>query len=327
LVYLERTAAGCVRLRVTRIEGLAHGVDWYSNIQRVERDTVFPLTVLVEEGKHASVPDRNADGVYTPGYDVNVRVNDAWGLRDVLGSSVLLGSRYTASMSKPRTPPFRLLPPDDAPLCGPHRGRRPGDAEALGRYELRSAVDVPPDLPPGLLEPRRLARMMAFHRFGADWPAEQHESDLARALSDPENAFKWISAVNARIDSRLVGAAVQGPGVDLREVWFVPRVLINRGWAAEALLTPSASRWADWYVAAGYERGVTVRRGEPDGESGGAAGFASEVGVKLRVTAAGRARWALLGYRFAGVRLGVRANGFTRLHQPRLIAEVGAGAF
>ena len=54
---------------------------------------VFPVRVLVEEGKHASILDRNGDGVYTPGYDVNSRVNDAWGLRDVLGSSVLMGAR------------------------------------------------------------------------------------------------------------------------------------------------------------------------------------------------------------------------------------------
>ena len=326
LVYLERTAEGCVRLRVPRIEGLAHGLDWYSNIHRTQRDTVFPITVLVEEGKHASVPDRNADGVYTPGYDVNVRVNDAWGLRDILGSAVLLGARYTASMSKPRIPRFRMLPPEDVAACGQRRGRQSADTEALGRYELRSASRVGADLPPGVPEPQRLLRMMAHHRFGAGWPAEQHDSDLARALSDPENLFKWVSAINARIDSRLVGAAIQGPGLDLRELWVVPRILINRGWAVEAMVTPSASRWADWYAAAGYERGLTPPRDLP-GDTRGRNGFASEVGLKLRVTASGRARWALLGYRFAGVRLGVRATGFTRLQQPRLIAEIGAGAF
>lgn len=67
LIYLERSPSGCPRIRVSRIEGLAHGLDWYSNFLRVEGDTVFAITVLVEEGKHASVPDRNADGLYTPG--------------------------------------------------------------------------------------------------------------------------------------------------------------------------------------------------------------------------------------------------------------------
>lgn len=324
LVYLEYLPGGCLRVRVPRIEGLAHGLDWYSNVLRVERDTVFPITILVEEGKHASVPDRNADGVYTPGYDVNVRVNDAWGLRDVLGSAVLLGARYAASMSKPRADAFRLLPPEGAPGCGTRRAVRAG-GEHLGRYELRPATAVPVCAPPGP-EPDRLRAMMRYHRFGAEWPADQHTSDLARVLSDPENLFRWVSAINARLDSQRVGVSVQGPGFDAREVWIVPRLHVNRGWGIDALLTPSASRWADWYVAMGYERGLTAGRGGAVAGRG-VNGFASEIGVKLRATATGRARWALLGYRFGGVRLGVRANGFTRLREPRVIVEVGAGAF
>ena len=322
LVDLDRAQNGCNRIRLRRVEGLAHGLRWYSNIQRVERDTVLPITVLVEEGKHASVPDRNGDGVYTPGYDVNTRVNDAWGLRDVLGSSVLQGARYTASMSKPRIDAFRLLPPAETALCGQRRVSRSDDTQGLGRYELRAASSVPL-VTAEASDQVRLHGMMRSHRFGAAWPPEQHESDVARELSDPENAFEWISAVNARFDSGRVGLAVQGPGWDLREAWLVPRVLVNRDWAAEALLTPSASRWADWYVAFGYERGVTPRRPAVESRNG----FASEVGIKMRLTVSGRARWALLGYHFAGVRVGVRANGFSHLRQPRLIMEFGAGAF
>jgi len=326
LVHLERTVDGCPRLRVQRIEGHAHGLHWYSNILRVERDTVFPMTVLVEEGKHSSVPDRNGDGIYTPGYDVNTRVNDAWGLRDVLGSSMLLGARYTAGMSKPRIDPFRLLPLAGAPMCGEPRTNRSDDTLSLGRYLLRAASSVPSGVPPGP-DGARLRAMMRYHRFGADWPAEQYASDVARQLLNPENAFKWISAVNARLDSSRVLASVQGPGLDLREIWLVPRVLAGRGWGVEALVTPSASRWADWYVLAGYERGLTPPETGtlPGDESRN--GFASEIGFKLRVTVPARARWALLGYHFGGVRLGVRVNGFSRLRHPRLIVEIGAGAF
>jgi len=325
LVRLERADGGCYRIRVPRVDGHAHGLDWYANSLRVERDTVFPLTVLVEEGKHASAPDRNGDGVYTPGYDVNIRVNDAWGLRDVLGSSVLFGAGFSASMAKPRDDAFRLLPPTDAPVCGQRRLSRATPAPGLGRYELRSAYTVP-EAVPAIAERRRLLDMMRFHQFGPAWPPDQHDSDVARELSDPENLFTWISAINARVDSRRFGASVQGPGLDLREVWLVPRLLVNRGWAVEALVTPSASRWADWYVAAGYERGLTPPDAAgADGPSRN--GFAGEVGLKLRVNVSGRARWAALGYRFAGVRMGVRANGFARLRQPRLILEIGAGAF
>jgi hypothetical protein len=252
LVELERTDDGCLRIRVTRVEGLAHGVDWYSNILRAERDMVFPIRVLVEEGKHASILDRNADGVYTPGSDVNARVNDAWGLRDVLGSSVLMGSSFSATMAKPREKGFQLQPPEDAPVCGRQRSVPiAGAVRNLGRYELRPATAVPSCHPPGP-EPQLLLAMMRFHRFGGEWPAVQHESDLARVLSDPQNFFRVISAVNLRIDSNDLMASVQGPGIDLTEVWLVPRGLVNeRGWAAEAMVTPSASggptgmsRWA-----------------------------------------------------------------------------------
>ena len=74
---------------------------------------------------------------------MNTRVNDAWGLRDVLGSSVLLGARYTASMSKPRMDAFRLLPPSEGALCGQRRTSRSDDTQGLGRYELRAASSVP----------------------------------------------------------------------------------------------------------------------------------------------------------------------------------------
>ena len=329
LVELERTDQGCFRVRATRLEGLAHGVQWYSNILRAERDLVFPVTVLVEEGKHASILDRNADGVYTPGYDVNSRVNDAWGLRDVLGSSVLMGAGFSSSMAKPRDDPFRLLPPDDAPVCGRQRSVPVGGTpENLGRYELRPATGVPVCHPSGP-EPERLLAMMRFHRFGSDWPAEQHRTDLGRVLSHPENFFRVISAINARLDSKTVALSVQGPGLDLTEVWLVPRGHVNeRGWGLEALITPSASRWADWYVAMGYERGLTTEtRSEESGEEVEVTGFASEIGFKFRFAVSGKARWALLGYNFGGVRLGIRANGFTSLKHPRLIVEIGAGVF
>lgn len=334
LVDLERTPDGCFRILARRIEGLAHGVSWYSNILRLSRvrDTVFPIRVLVEEGKHASILDRNADGVYTPGYDVNARVTDAWGLRDVLGSSVLLGARFDASMAKPREDPFLVEPPNNEPVCGRQR-RVPLTltgklASNLGRYELRPASKVPVCHPPGP-EPERLLRMMRSHRFGSEFPAEQHESELARVLSDPENFFKVISAVNIRFDSNELPVAIQGPGLEIPEVWLVPRVLFTgRGWAVDMLATSSASRWFDWYLAMGYEDGIIRRTASaevPEGTPN--KGFATELGVKFRMAVSGKARWVLLGYNFGGVRLGIRTNGFANVRQPRIIVELGAGAF
>ena len=107
--------AGYRRVYVGRATGLGHGSGLLSNILQIRPtirkpagspDVTMPLTVLVEEGKHASCPDRNADGVYTPGYDVNIRVPDAWGLRDVFGTGVL-ASQYQPWMSKSRNPADR----------------------------------------------------------------------------------------------------------------------------------------------------------------------------------------------------------------------------
>jgi hypothetical protein len=77
-IVLEEDS-GCYRVRVERVESLAHGNRWYSNVLTIKPDTMFPLTLFVEEGKHASAADRNADGQFTRGYDVNALVNDASG--------------------------------------------------------------------------------------------------------------------------------------------------------------------------------------------------------------------------------------------------------
>jgi hypothetical protein len=107
---------------VARAIGKAHGVLWYDNTLSIDEYTKFPLHILVEEGKHASSTDKNSDGYFTPGYDVNRRVNDAWGVRDVLRSGALFTGNYEAWMSKVRHPQHRVFPPlpADSPLRGRH---------------------------------------------------------------------------------------------------------------------------------------------------------------------------------------------------------------
>lgn len=124
---------------ISRVIGAAHGVTWYSNqldIGDAERDTSLPITLLIEEGKHATSPDRNADGFYSPGYDVNKRYTDAWGVRDILGSGQLGGARYEGSMTKPRKPVDMIMVDptvaDPARLLEPYTGEH---REALGRLK------------------------------------------------------------------------------------------------------------------------------------------------------------------------------------------------
>ena len=93
--------------------GAAHGSDWYENrldlTKEGAEDMSLPPTLLVEEGKHAVAPDRNADGQYTPGYDVNDSTNDAWGVRDVMGSGYFWGNAYRAELTKPRHGTNRVM--------------------------------------------------------------------------------------------------------------------------------------------------------------------------------------------------------------------------
>lgn len=125
--------------------GAAHGVSWYRNQLNIgdnERDVSLPLTVLVEEGKHATSPDRNADGLYSPGYDVNIRYNDAWGVRDLIGSGQLGSAHYEGSMTKQRRPDGMVFPrvwggADRAELLKHYRGSYRDAVLAAPAYELK----------------------------------------------------------------------------------------------------------------------------------------------------------------------------------------------
>ena len=116
-------------LYISQVVGAAHGVTWYYNQLDRKSGTSLPITILVEEGKHASSPDRNADGHYSPGYDVNRRFNDAWGVRDLIGSGELGNVGYDGSMTKPRNPADMLRVDPQLidvesllrPYTGPHK--------------------------------------------------------------------------------------------------------------------------------------------------------------------------------------------------------------
>ena len=78
---------------VTRVSAKAHGLVWFWNVLDSDDYAQFPMHLLVEEGKHALATDKNGDGVFTQGYDVNVRINDAWGTRDIIRTASSSGAR------------------------------------------------------------------------------------------------------------------------------------------------------------------------------------------------------------------------------------------
>ncbi|MGC4000793.1 MAG: hypothetical protein QM767_26415 [Anaeromyxobacter sp.] len=310
----------CWQVRVERVVGFAHGVDWYSNELVVGDDTRYPLTLLVEEGKHATAPDRNADGQFTPGYDVNLRIHDAWGVRDVFGSGALISPGYTSTMTKQRPPRFRVAPEHGGPACAGPRppSVAPGD-EVLARYTLRPSRPVAacPNAP----APAELEASMRLNGFGLGHAPRQIQVAALDALTQPPSGTgSLVPSVALRWD-RAMGVALLFRGLDLREVFIVPRVTwtYQQYASLEALVTTSAAQFASPYTAAGisWDLGGAQRARE----------FALESGMKFRVTVSGPWRILTLGYQFAGLRMGVRGSGFDHIHDLRFVVEVGAGVW
>jgi len=329
----------CRRVRLASVEALAHGSRWYSNTLKIRPDTKYPITLFVEEGKHATAPDRNADGTFMRGYDVTERLNDAWGVRDSIGQGVLLSSGYASEMTKPRTKAFRVVPSPSPYLQVSARQRSYVEGEpSLGQYELRPANAVA-TCEKIQTDGAGLVAMMADHHFGRDELPDQHEvGSLNNALSELSLPDSWLS-VSARLTGGKLGAALIFKGLDLREGWIVPRVTLSKQDAtAELMFTPSASRWADYYLSGGVHRQwATTRESRTiDTEHGPQQidvlilpdwQIAVETGVKIRARIPAKARPFVLGYSFGGMRFGVQALGFTRVDQLRFVWEIGAGAW
>ncbi len=300
---------GCRRVRVTRVEGLAHGNRWYSNILRVTTDTKWPMTVLVERGKHASAPDRDADGQFVRGFDVTARVNDAWGVRDL------------RDPGRRRAEAFRVLPPEEPRLCVPAPRSSVTHPASLGRYTLRPANRVRVCETP--VNGTFLTEMMDYHGFGeAQVPVQWREGSPGGTLRRLPSPDQWLSLAARGVGSQ-VGAAIVVRGLDLRPGWLVPRFTVDGTRAsAQVMFTPSASRRADVYVSAGAQRQFdTVTETPPNWAA------VVEGGVKFRAEIPRTLRPFLLGTNFGGVRVGVLGTGGPTADRWQLIWEVGVGAW
>jgi len=132
---------------VRRVVGAAHGRLAPNNEFGTFRDSVppisMPLRVLVEQGKHATAPDIDHDGLFVPGLDTNVfrDVSKVWGIRDATGVTDSAFRAFETSMAGGRSERTGLLRPwwrspgvsslpdaDKDPLrvsCGTLEGLRP----------------------------------------------------------------------------------------------------------------------------------------------------------------------------------------------------------
>ena len=313
-----------------RVNAKAHGVQWFDNTLEVDASARLPLHILVEEGKHASCTDRNADGQFTPGYDVTERVNDAWGVRDTLGTGMFFTGDYKSWMTKIRQDDTRVFPP--LPQDSPLRGEWSVDGEYApdnSKYVLRpfpSAARATPDLVGYIAD-----------KGDPDWPAVEPDTDLEqvrRWLKDESWAKSWSLAARGANDD--FGFSIAFPLLIFKNVqdpvgggWLVNRFymqgadLEEYGWLIN--YSPSACRWFDGYLAVGYESDYQV----VDGVGSRKGWVVTESGFKLRFDLLRTPLKFLgkLGTTFWGLRAGIQFRGFWSFNNIGYVFEVGAGSW
>jgi hypothetical protein len=300
---------------------------WYDNTLTADSDTEFPITILVEEGKHASCTDKNGDGYFTPGYDVTERVNDAWGVRDVMRTGALFTGGYQAWLSKVRDPRDRVFPPlpPDSPLIDEYTFD--GDyMPTHNKYEVRPFPTVAEALASGDESLRRFV-----DKGEENWPevVEDKGLDQITDFIEGEEFIKSVS-IAARFDNE-VGLSFVFPLFVVKHFndpvsggWIVNRMYLKdkkfRDFGWQLMYTPSASRWIDHYISAGVEI-------DKDGTSSETY-FASEMGLKFRFNIA----HTLLSFAskmtdFWGLRAGIRYRSYKSFNDFGYVIEIGAGTF
>jgi hypothetical protein len=355
----RQTSDGIYVAQIEKVIGAAHGVTWYYNQLDVPEGTSLPITILVEEGKHASSPDRNADGHYSPGYDVNKRLNDAWGVRDLIGSGELGNVGYEGSMTKPRDPKdmLRVKPSDRldretilSPYTGPYKSKvLSSETYELKRitrdttlliedYKLTDAIVVAQQVQQQVSQSREeveekaaedvkgIQNYMQRENFDEDKPRQTHADFLVQKAMKKglgiERGEETLDALTIayRYDNGHGFSMLPPFGRYRSRVfsgYFAPKfnfVSAEKGnrFSVEALYTPSAARRVDWYAALGPEWSRREDTGEYKPR------LASEGGIKFRFN---------LTKFLMGARIGLRASGLKQPQSPRLIIELGPGAF
>ncbi|HMT11889.1 MAG TPA: hypothetical protein PKA39_09750, partial [Ignavibacteria bacterium] len=262
-VYVNRPktdSANIFQLIILEVTGKAHALAWYDNIWSVDPHAIevkLPMHIHVEEGKHASCPDINGDGYYTPGYDVNVRTNDAWGIRDVIRTGTLFASEYHTYYSKVRLPEYKVMPPlpEDSPL----RKKYMRD----GVYSPDNAVYQLREFP----DPKLAGRDKHLKHDMESYYLSRKPEVVSEGSIDnwfEGDMFIRSFAFAFRAGKNEYGVCIAFPLLLVKNVeapliggWIVNRVYFQdkflRDFGYSLLYTPSASRFMDPYLSAGFE--------------------------------------------------------------------------
>lgn len=335
--HINESGIASYQLGLLQATAKAHALPWYDNIYKVNAENLnfeikLPFHILVEEGKHASVTDMNGDGYYTPGYDVNVRTNDAWGLRDVIRTGELFSAQFEGWMAKVRKPEHQVFPP--LPEDSPHRKLYSKNGEYAAQnsiYELR-----PMPKPENALPDQVLAHDMSGY-YVEDWPQLKNVSNIQTFYDwwETENLIKSL-AVAYRYNG-VSGVSFTFPLLIIKNVeaplvggWLVNRIYLQdkklRDFGYGILYTPSASRFLDPYFSVGLEIDkFSVAETE---ELKQKTDFVFETGIKFR----GNVKYSplkFLGFLtdFWGVRLGIKNKGFWSIDNLDYVFEIGAGVW
>jgi hypothetical protein len=325
----ESTKDNLFGMVVWKVVAKAHGVLWYDNTLEVDEYTRFPLSILVEEGKHASCTDKNMDGYYTPGYDVNRRINDAWGVRDIIRSGGLRTGGWESWMAKVRTDNSMVLPP--LPDDSPHREQFVEDgvyASGFAVYEIRPFPDsenAADDLKPFI-----------DSKGYPEWPEHKLFDDMEQVSEwFIEESFMKSFSIAYRFDGDhglsftfplFIVKNFEEPmsgGWIVNRIYFKDHKLKDIGY--NLLYTTSASRWVDGYFAVGFE---IDSWDTPDGREHKTL-FVTEPGLKFRANLKHSPLSFLTktGIDFWGLRFGVKYTGTWSFTDIGYVVEVGAGVW
>ena len=320
---------------ISRVVGAAHGVSWFENILDIEEDTSLPITLFVEEGKHASCPDRNADGFYSPGYDVNHRFNDAWGVRDIMATGEVGGVRYDTSKTKPRKPDDMIMVAPVVPtlvkndLLHFYSGSK-SNKDILNTnegYKLKPLKSIPEKNLSKAGVDKETGKLYDNIKKGQDEPEKSHPDDIF------ERAMKYGYGIERKEDIRDAltvsyrfdgghGFSFSPPifrfPIPVFGGYALPKANVilfgnDRRYSLEALYAPSAARSFDWYASIGSEW-LRPRNRDPEAKRNFDAKFVSEGGIRFRINQ---------GPFLFGGRIGLRTTG----RDQRVVFELGTGAF
>ncbi|MEO1257256.1 MAG: hypothetical protein AAFZ15_00605 [Bacteroidota bacterium] len=327
-------------LEVKRILARAHGLYWFNNNLNVDQYTLFPITILVEEGKHAKCTDKNADGEYTPTYDVNEKVNDAWGVRDIITTGRLVSGGYQAWMQKSRRTDSVIFPPPSGIVESTKKiQKRFVDKTKIQTYQLLPFPALPENYEDG-----KLVKIVKDRRPKA-WPKTHTSINKKKKFRKLSSEYFLPNDIGFayRFDSGS-GASFSLPLLLFRHVeapmtggWLYHKLYFNDvktdanevilgKWGHQIQYAASASRWIDSYVGLGYE--FVEDRSVP-GSSSEELMFASEAGFKFRFNISSTPAKFLryLGTNYWGLRIGWKNLGFSAFDKGAFVVEIGAGAF